>query len=719
MKKKIVSLLLVISTLASCLISTAYAASPTTDDIVNIASELICQKEGTYSSVVANDNGALSIGCLQWHATRALNLLKDIVKANPTNAKSLLGDALYNEIQTATAWATRILTADETAKIKSLLSTSESKTAQDALLYNDVLTYVKHGQNLGITSASALVYFADVENQCGSGGSARVFKAAQTLAGNGQVTLAILHQAALEDVAAGKSASRRNSVYEYCRLLGWDESSSAETYEVWLVTAEPSLNVRSGPGTSYAKISSYATNTEIIIYEKTTVDTTVWGRTSVGWVSLDYCKFISRHEPSDGSFPVIFNADGGTLSTTAKLTAAITGINTPRIANTLIVFTRAYGEKTGTNEYGTELIVNSEGYAQNTASNDNNSTIPTGGFVVSGHGTGATAIKGKISKGDYVVYDEKGMTLSAYTDYQSYIASNKKAVKGSAIGTLPIPTKTGYTFGGWYDENGNKYTNNTVVSQSASFTLTAKWIPVSVKVSFNADNGTVTTEKAYTTASGINVYRNTNMLVIYDNNRGATTNTNKYGSEAAVSAEGKVTAVWAESATGTGNHAIPSGGFVISGHGTMSTWIMKNISVGDCITFDRSTLRLAVTQEGAQVFTPITATYGQALGAMPAPQKSGHTFIGWALADGTIVTSKTISSFTSDITLTAQWIANGDHINGDVNEDGKVNAMDKIAVTQKIKNPDAVNYPFADVNGDGKVNAVDKVAITHLIKSKS
>ncbi len=53
---------------------------------------------------------------------------------------------------------------------------------------------------------------------------------------------------------------------------------------------------------------------------------------------------------------------------------------------------------------------------------------------------------------------------------------------------------------------------------------------------------------------------------------------------------------------------------------------------------------------------------------------------------------------------------------GDVNLDGRVNAMDKVAITKLIRSGEA--NELADVNGDGKINALDKVAVTKIIKGK-
>lgn len=716
--KKTVSVILILSMLLTALVFSVFAAAPSSDDIVNAAIEIICSKEGTYTDVVADDNGALSIGLLQWHGNRALNLLRDIVNANTSNAKSILGTTLYDEILTASSWSTRILTADETAKISSLLGTAEGKAEQEELRYNDVLSYIKHGQTLGLTSPAALVYFADIENQCGSGGSTRVYKAALALASDGNVTLAILHQAALADSSAGSFTVRRNSVYDYCALLGWEDDGISEAYEVWIVTAEPSLKIRSGAGTSYSKVGSYSTGTEIIVFEQTTAEGYTWGRTSIGWVALDYCEFVSRHEPESNSFSVTFNVNGGTLGVSPKATLTLTGINVSRGTNALVVYDSKRGTTTSTNIYGAEISVDSSGCALNgTSPAVNNSSIPSGGFVISAHGEAVAKLSSAVSKGNYVSYSSSDMTLRSYSDYTAYITENKTAANGSAIGTLPAPTREGYIFAGWYDENGIKYTENTVVYHNSSFTLTAKWTPVSVKVSFDANDGSAVAEKTSVTANGLNCYRNTDMLVIYDKDRGTTTNTNKYGTEVAVNSAGTVTDIWKESASGTGNHTIPSGGFVLSGHGAMSTWLINNITVGDCIKFDNSTLLVTVYTSSVQTFDSITATYGTALGTLPTPTRDGYIFAGWATESGTVVTAKTVSAFTKDITLYAQWADQSiDHIAGDINMDGKVNALDSACILQQIKNPELCNYIYADINGDGKVNALDSAAELKIIK---
>lgn len=190
-----------------------------TDEIVTAALKILYVNEGSYSSVNANDNGAVSVGKIQWHGNRALSLLKTIVNANRSSAESILGSTLYNEIRTSSNWETRTVTSAEATKLSTLLNTSEGRTAQDNLAFSDVKSYIQHGINLGITNEQALVYFADIENQGGAGASNLVSsQAASTAGGYGAITLDIIHNAAM-NTYMGKYPSRRNKTYTYCKSI--------------------------------------------------------------------------------------------------------------------------------------------------------------------------------------------------------------------------------------------------------------------------------------------------------------------------------------------------------------------------------------------------------------------------------------------------------------------------------------------------------------------
>ena len=123
-------------------------AQTDTEEIVISAAEILYNNEGSYDSVNANDNGAVSIGKLQWHGWRALSLLQTVAKANDERAKELLGTKLYNEVTTTTdtsKWGSRVLTSAEASAVKKFLAIQESKQAQDVLAHKDITSYVEQG----------------------------------------------------------------------------------------------------------------------------------------------------------------------------------------------------------------------------------------------------------------------------------------------------------------------------------------------------------------------------------------------------------------------------------------------------------------------------------------------------------------------------------------------------------------------------------------------
>ena len=90
--------------------------------------------------------------------------------------------------------------------------------------------------------------------------------------------------------------------------------------------------------------------------------------------------------------------------------------------------------------------------------------------------------------------------------------------------------------------------------------------------------------------AGIDIARELNALVAYTDKE-ATTSTNPWGCEVTVTG-GKVIQIndrqIGESATGT---PIPTGSFVLSGHGEARTWLLANAKVGAAVERITMTLR--------------------------------------------------------------------------------------------------------------------------------
>lgn len=300
------------------------------DDVVNAAREYIARMEGNYDSINANDNGAVSIGKVQWHGPRALQLLKIIVEANPEQAQEILGETLYNEVTESelTEWNYRWFNSEEVKIFKKLLATDESKKTQDELSFNDIKSYITRAQSMGITDGRALVYFADLENQMGSYGVTRVAKAAVAMAGSAdKVTLDILYKAAMSDSVAASSPGRRKSCYEYCLSLNFGDIviNSDFVPGKYKVTASPSLRVRSGPSTFYDTVGSNLPEGAVIEVVEISGE---WGKIVrngvAGWINLLYAECIEKNnennppEPENTVFDV--NGNGKTDAGDARLT---------------------------------------------------------------------------------------------------------------------------------------------------------------------------------------------------------------------------------------------------------------------------------------------------------------------------------------------------------------------------------------------------------------
>ena len=97
-----------------------------------------------------------------------------------------------------------------------------------------------------------------------------------------------------------------------------------------------------------------------------------------------------------------------------------------RGTNQLVVYTRAYGDRTNTNEFGGEAIVKNNIVI---AISGADSLIPEDGIVISGHGSAKTWINKNIIVGTRIYVDKEKNTITAYTTSDSYIYGAKECLK--------------------------------------------------------------------------------------------------------------------------------------------------------------------------------------------------------------------------------------------------------------------------------------------------
>ncbi len=89
-----------------------------------------------------------------------------------------------------------------------------------------------------------------------------------------------------------------------------------------------------------------------------------------------------------------------------------------RGANQLVIYTHDYGERTGTNEFGTEAIVKGNTVVELSGAD---SFIPENGIVISGHGTAKSWISSNITIGTKIFYDDTTGVITTYNTSKSLV----------------------------------------------------------------------------------------------------------------------------------------------------------------------------------------------------------------------------------------------------------------------------------------------------------
>ena len=193
---------------------------------------------------------------------------------------------------------------------------------------------------------------------------------------------------------------------------------------------------------------------------------------------------------------------------------------------------------------------------------------------------------------------------------------------GMAVGQLPVPVREGYTFDGWYDENGAQYTEDTVYAIAGDATLTARWTANIYEITLDA-NGGVTDVALVQVTFGQAV-----------------------GALPTPTREGYVFLGWFDEA---GSRYDASTVYSTADGVTLTArWGQED-----------STFTITLNANGGKVEpSALAVVYGQAVGALPVPTREGYTFGGWYDKDGNRYDASSVYSVKGDTTLTARWIEN-------------------------------------------------------------
>ncbi len=200
---------------------------------------------------------------------------------------------------------------------------------------------------------------------------------------------------------------------------------------------------------------------------------------------------------------------------------------------------------------------------------------------------------------------------------------------GNTFGTLPMATKSGQVFSGWYTARngvGTSITASSIVPETGT-TLYANWSAAAriVTVTLNADGGTVQPASLSLTAG------------------------DTYGGLPIPIRSGKTFAGWYSARNGAGTSIIASS--IVPQTGTTIYAYWKDISA-------RGSVTVLLDADGGTVSpASLSLTAGEVYGVLPVPLTSGKTFMGWYTAKNGLGTSVVASSIVpaQGGTLYAYW----------------------------------------------------------------
>lgn len=232
MKLRIISVLLALLLLAGQAVLPAAAAD--FDRMIQVSRVVPALKaffagaEGDYGSVNADDNGAVSVGLLQWHGERALELLRIALERYPITANYLTPE-LYREITDPdTDWDNRILTQREKTCVSAMLDSREGRILQDEAAETDICGYLEEGWAAGMRTDETILYYATIRNQFGPVGAKTYLSHIRTAMGLDSdalfYDLEALHRGVHNTLSYGQRyLALRDKTYEYIRSLKWEQ----------------------------------------------------------------------------------------------------------------------------------------------------------------------------------------------------------------------------------------------------------------------------------------------------------------------------------------------------------------------------------------------------------------------------------------------------------------------------------------------------------------
>lgn len=290
------------------------------------------------------------------------------------------------------------------------------------------------------------------------------------------------------------------------------------------------------------------------------------------------------------NYPITFDANGGTADETERTGVVGTKLGAlPTVTRSYYTFQGWFTSKDGGEQVTSEYVQNNTAALTLYAHWENNP------YTMTFNANGGTCTE---------------KTKTGYVD--------------TAIGTLPTPTRSYYTFDGWYtaETGGTKITASYVRTTAKALTVHAHWTPMPYTVTFDANGGKCDVASATGTVD-------TEIGTLPTPTRAYYT---FLGWETAATGGIPVSETYVHTTTDE---------LTLYAQWARKTFVMTfEPGIGTCDVATK------------------TFGLGKEVGTLPTPSKTGYTFNGWFATDGTEVTSAYKHTVEENITVTARWTAN-------------------------------------------------------------